>query len=55
MSANFIQTLVSHLPRYAEEEGDFYSVPRKALISALCRQHQLERAVAENTVNVIVL
>ncbi|WP_432744568.1 NUDIX hydrolase [Methylobacter sp. G7] len=53
MSANLIQTLISHLPLYAEEEGDFYSVPRKALIIALCRQHQLERAIAENTVNVI--
>ena len=53
MSANLIQTLIPQLPRYAEEEGDFYSVPREALISALCRQHQLERAVAENTVHVI--
>ncbi|WP_333874174.1 NUDIX hydrolase [Methylobacter sp.] len=53
MSANLIQTLIPQLPRYAEEEGDFYSVPREALISALCRQHQLERAIAENTVYVI--
>lgn len=53
MSANLIQTLIPQLPRYAEEEGDFYSVPREALISALCRHHQLERAIAENTVNVI--
>lgn len=53
MSANLIQTLIFHLPRYAEEEGDFYSVPRETLISALCRHHQLERAVAENTINLI--
>ncbi|MDP1970146.1 MAG: NUDIX hydrolase [Methylobacter sp.] len=53
MSANLIQALISHLPRYAEEEGDFYSVPREALINALCRQHQLDRAIAENTINLI--
>jgi len=53
MSANLIQTLIPQLPRYAEEEGDFYSVPREVLINALCRQHQLERAAAENTVRVI--
>lgn len=53
MSANLIQTLIPQLPRYAEEEGDFYSVPREALISALCRQHQLEPAIAENTINLI--
>lgn len=50
MSANLVQTLIPLLPRYAEEEGDFYSVPRKDLINALCRQHQLERAIAENTI-----
>lgn len=53
MSANLIQTLIPHLPRYAEEEGDFYSVPREALINALCHQHQLEPAIAENTINLI--
>jgi len=53
MSANLIQALISHLPRYAEEEGDFYSVPRETLINALCHQHQLERAVAENTISLI--
>jgi 8-oxo-dGTP pyrophosphatase MutT (NUDIX family) len=53
MSAKLIQTLISHLPRYAEEEGDFYSVPREALITALCHQHQLDRAIAENTINLI--
>ncbi|MDP1663782.1 MAG: NUDIX hydrolase [Methylobacter sp.] len=53
MSANLIQALISHLPRYAEEEGDFYSVPREALINALCRQHQLDRLITENTINLI--
>lgn len=53
MSANLIQTLISHLPRYAEEEGDFYSVPREDLINALCHQHQLERTIAENTIALI--
>ena len=38
MSAALIRSLISHLPRFAEEEGDFYSVPREALIDALCQQ-----------------
>jgi 8-oxo-dGTP pyrophosphatase MutT (NUDIX family) len=50
MSAQLIQSIIPLLPRYAEEEGDFYSVPREALIDALCHQHQLDRALAENTV-----
>jgi 8-oxo-dGTP pyrophosphatase MutT (NUDIX family) len=50
MSANLVQTLIPLLPRYAEEEGDFYSVPREDLINALCRQHQFEHAIAENTI-----
>lgn len=53
MSVNLIQTLISHLPRYAEEEGDFYGVPREALINALCQQHQIERVIAENTITLI--
>lgn len=53
MPADLIQTLIFHLPRYAEEEGDFYSVPREVLINALCHQHQLEPAIAENTINLI--
>ncbi len=53
MSANLIQTLIPHLPRYAEEEGDFYCVPREVLINSLCHQHQLEPAIAENTINLI--
>ncbi|MDO9049583.1 MAG: NUDIX hydrolase [Methylobacter sp.] len=53
MSVQLIQSLIPHLPRYAEEEGDFYSVPREDLINALCHQHQLDRAIAENTINLI--
>ena len=46
-----IQTLIPHLPRFAEEEGDFYTVPREALIAALS-QHA-ESAIAENTVALV--
>lgn len=53
MSAPLIQALISHLPRHAEEEGDFYPVPREALVDSLCRQEPLNRAVAENTVALI--
>lgn len=53
MSVQLIQSLISKLPRYAEEEGDCYRVPREALISALCSECQLERAVAENSIALI--
>jgi hypothetical protein len=53
MTTNLIKTLLQNLPRYAEEEGDFYSVPREALIDALFQQHPLDRALAENTVALI--
>lgn len=53
MSALLIQSIIPLLPRYAEEEGDFYSVPREALINALCHQHAIDRALAENTVALI--
>ncbi len=53
MSAQLIQLLIPLLPRYAEEEGDFYSVPREELVKALCLQHQLERAIAENTIELL--
>jgi|GEM_PF-5124103 len=49
MIANLIKTLLQNLPRYAEGEGDFYSVPHETLIDALCHQHPLDRTVAENT------
>ncbi|MDD2660260.1 MAG: NUDIX hydrolase [Methylococcales bacterium] len=49
MSAPFIRPLISILPRYAEEEGDFYSVPREVLIDLLCKQ-SVDRVIAENTI-----
>ena len=52
MFAQTIKTLLPQLPRYAEEEGDFFSVPRTALIEALCRQHT-ERTVAETTLTLL--
>lgn len=52
MSASLIKSLIPYLPRYAEEEGDFYSVARVELINALCLQG-VDYAVAENTVNLI--
>ncbi len=51
MSSQLIKTLITYLPRYAEEEGDFYAVKREDLINALCSEH-INRAVAENTVAV---
>ncbi len=53
MSAQLIQALILHLPRYSEEEGDFYSVSREALIDGLCQQHPLDRTLAANTVALI--
>ena len=53
MSATLIQSLIPQLPRFAEEEGDFYSVSREALINELCQQHQLDRAIAENTIDLL--
>jgi 8-oxo-dGTP pyrophosphatase MutT (NUDIX family) len=53
MSTQLIQSLIPHLPRYAEEEGDFYPVPREDLINALCLQHQLDSAIAKNTIAII--
>jgi len=53
MNQHPIQSFIPHLPRYAEEEGDFYPVLRQDLIDALCQQQPLDRAVAENTVAMI--
>lgn len=50
MSEQLIQSLLPHLPRFAEEDGDFYSVPRDELIAVLCQSQALEPAIAENTV-----
>ena len=49
MTAQQIKILITHLPRYAEEEGDFYSVKREDLINALCSP-QINRYIAQNTV-----
>ena len=48
MTTQLIKTLLNHLPRYAEEEGDFYSVPRAELINTLCNE-STDRVIAENT------
>ena len=53
MPASLIQSLIPHLPRFAEEDGDFYSIHRDELIDILCQQHELDRSVSENTVNLI--
>jgi len=52
MPTPFIQALIPHLPRYAEEEGDFYAVPRTALVDALC-QTQLDHTAAETVVALV--
>jgi 8-oxo-dGTP pyrophosphatase MutT (NUDIX family) len=53
MFASLIQSLIPHLPRFAEEDGDFYSIHRDELIETLCQQHELDRSVSENTVTLI--
>ena len=50
MTRDLLKTLIAELPRYAEEEGDFFSVDRSRLINMLCEQHDVESVVAENTV-----
>ena len=53
MPASLIQSLIPHLPRFAEEDGDFYSIHRDELVDTLCQQHKLDRSVSENTVTLI--
>ena len=48
-----IKNIIAHLPRYAEEEGDFYSVSREFLINTLCTQQGIDYIVAENTVGLL--
>jgi hypothetical protein len=48
-----IKNIIAHLPRYAEEEGAFYSMPRELLINALCTQQGIDYIVAENTVGLL--
>lgn len=49
-TAELIQSLLPHLPRCAEEDGDFYSMPREELIAVLCQSQAFEPAIAENTI-----
>ncbi len=51
MPQSSLKTLITLLPRFAEEESDFYTVPRETLIAALS-QHA-EPAIAENTVALV--
>ncbi len=51
VTVQLIQSLLPHLPRFAEEEGDFYSVPRSGLIQVL--SVQIDPAIAENTINLL--
>jgi len=50
-TSNLIKTLIAHLPRHAEEDGDFYAVERRQLVAALCRQQDLDEALAEQTID----
>ncbi|MCL7421839.1 MAG: NUDIX hydrolase [Methylobacter sp.] len=50
-----IQALIPHLPRYAEEEGDFYSVKRDDLVNKLCGQEAIEQSTAKNAVDLCEL
>jgi 8-oxo-dGTP pyrophosphatase MutT (NUDIX family) len=53
MKADIIKTLLNQIPRYAEEEGDFYSVSRKELTDVLCSSNNVSREVAENAISLI--
>jgi 8-oxo-dGTP pyrophosphatase MutT (NUDIX family) len=52
MSAQLLQSLLHHLPRFAEEEGDFYSVPRQSLIDVLV-QEQTDHSTAKASVSLL--
>jgi len=51
MTQQLIKALINALPRFAEEEGDFYAVSRTDLITELCQTHTVSVEIAENTVN----
>ncbi len=53
MTTDTIKTLLNHIPRYTEEEGDFYSISRGELIKALCLDNKVPHEVAKNTVDLI--
>lgn len=50
MPNDLIKTLIQELPRYAEEEGDFYSINRNNLVNAICERNAIAPIIAENTV-----
>ncbi|NOQ35051.1 MAG: NUDIX hydrolase [Methylococcaceae bacterium] len=52
MTTKLIQTLIPHLPRYAEEEGDYFSVKRSELIQHLINA-DCSQEVAENTLEML--
>lgn len=51
MSNNLIKALITAMPRFAEEEGDYYSVSRADLIATLCQTQSVAPEIAENTVS----
>ena len=55
MTTEFITSILPYLPRFAEEESDFYSVPRSALIDGVCQSLALDRTIAENTLATLEL
>jgi 8-oxo-dGTP pyrophosphatase MutT (NUDIX family) len=48
-----IKTILSNLPRYAEENGDFYSVSRQELTNILCLEKKVAPEIAMNTIQLI--
>ena len=50
MPKNLIKTIIRELPRFAEQEGYFYSVNRNSLINSICEYNDVERGIAENIV-----
>jgi len=50
MTSHLIKALINALPRFAEEEGDFYAVSRDTLIAELSEIHGISEEVAGNTV-----
>ena len=50
MINNLIKDLIAAIPRFAEEEGDYYCVSRDTLIAGLVETQNISTEVAENTV-----
>jgi 8-oxo-dGTP pyrophosphatase MutT (NUDIX family) len=51
MTRHLIKALINVLPRFAEEEGDFYAVRRDTLIFGLSETQSVSDSVAKNTVD----